>query len=139
MNKEALSFWSRAVDSLQGAAHVLSVSSDRAASSAYYAAFYAVSAHFALAQRSFSKHSAVQAAVHRDLVNAGLWPKELGEEYSDLVRLRTTDDYGVEVRVSQEDAQMAVADAQRILRAVQQMRPDLFADPESLPKDNHQA
>lgn len=48
-------------------------------SRAYYASFHAVSAMFAMQHKNFSKHTAVKAAVHRDLVNTGKWPKELGE------------------------------------------------------------
>ena len=67
---------------------------DSAASRAYYAAFHAVSAFFALNGKSFKKHSAVEAAIFRDLVHAGLWDTSLGADYSFLARLRYTGDYG---------------------------------------------
>jgi uncharacterized protein (UPF0332 family) len=83
--------WDRAQDALRAAKHVLPVSADAAASSAYYAAFYAVSAHFALKGKTFRKHTAVETAVHRDLVRAGIWPADLGEGFSDLVEMREND------------------------------------------------
>ena len=70
------------------------MSPDAAASRAYYAAFYAVSALFALEECDFAKHSQVRAAVHRDLVKSGRWPTERGEDYSFILRLRETADYG---------------------------------------------
>lgn len=77
---------------------------DAAASRAYYAAFYAVSALFASQLRTFRKHSEVEAAVHRDLVKPGKWPTEVGSDFSWLASLRYTGDYGGEAHVSSEDA-----------------------------------
>ena len=51
---------------------------DSAASRAYYAAFHAVTALFGLEGRTFAKHSALEAAVHRDLVKTGKWASDLG-------------------------------------------------------------
>jgi len=90
----ARDFWARAVDALRVAEHDLELSPDAAASRAYYAAFYAVSAHFALEGKSYTKHSAVEAAVHRDLVKTGIWDMDLGRGYSRLAQLRTRGDYG---------------------------------------------
>ncbi|HUU58036.1 MAG TPA: HEPN domain-containing protein [Phycisphaerae bacterium] len=118
--------WARAKDALRTAGHDLPVSPDAAVSRAYYAAFYAVSAMFSLRGRTFRKHSAVEAAVHRDLVKAGLWPEELGEGYSALVALRHTGDYGDLDRVSSGEAHRAVALATEILRAVAKSDPDAF-------------
>ena len=78
MTAAAMDFWERAKDALHVARHDVELSPDAAASRAYYAAFYGVSAHFTMEGRSFTKHSAVEAAVHRDLVRAGIWPKKEG-------------------------------------------------------------
>ena len=43
---------------------------------------------FALKGTAFKKHSAVEAAVFRDLVHAGIWEVSLGEDYAFLGRLR---------------------------------------------------
>ena len=67
--------WDRAVDAIRDADLLLANGGfDGAASRAYYAAFHAVTALFSLEGRIFTKHSAVEAAVHRDLVKAGSGP-----------------------------------------------------------------
>jgi len=102
------------------------LSPDAAASRAYYAAFYAVSAHFNMGGRSFIKHSAVEAAVHRDLVRAGIWPKEAGRCFSRLMQLRTRGDYGGGRHVSYEDAEEAIRLASDIVRRIADLHPDTF-------------
>jgi uncharacterized protein (UPF0332 family) len=63
--------WDRALEPLAAATLLLPHGGfDSAASRAYYAAFHAASALFALEGRTFTKHSALEAAVHRDLVKA---------------------------------------------------------------------
>ncbi len=56
--KYAADLWQRSEEALRTAETDLAVSFDAAASRAYYAAFYAVSALFALEGREFVKHSA---------------------------------------------------------------------------------
>jgi len=126
MSDLATALWERAGDSLKAARHVLSVSCDAAASRAYYAAFYAVSALFALEGKEFRKHSALEAAVHRDLVKAGRWTRKLGAGYSFLAEMRTTGDYGDPERVAPQEAAEAVELAERILHAVSQHNPEAF-------------
>ena len=99
--------WFRAKDALRAAETVLSVSPDSAASRAYYAAFYAVSAMFALEGKTFRKHSAVEAAVHRDLVRPGRWAVELGRKYSQLLEARSVGDYSVGQHATCEEAEGA--------------------------------
>ena len=92
--------WDRAVDALRDA-HLLLFANegfDSAASRAYYAAFHAVSALFALERRTFTKHSALEAAVHRDLVKAGRWSSDLGRDFSFCVDVRGVGDYGSKIR-----------------------------------------
>ena len=118
MNKYARDLWIRALDALHTARVDLSVSYDATASRAYYAAFYAVSAFFAIEGREFTRHKAVQAAVHRDLVNLKRWPASLGEDYSYLLQLRDIGDYGGSQHVMESDAHEAIEAAERILDAV---------------------
>lgn len=132
MNKEAIGFWNRALKTLQSAKLLLPTDPDSSASRSYYTAFYAVSALFALQGKTFSKHSAIETAVHRDLVRPGHWPKELGAAYSALLALRTTGDYGVLEHVLEEEAGEAIQAVQRILRAVHDAHPDIFSDPEGV-------
>lgn len=129
MSEEAIGFWNRGLKTLQSAKLLLSADPDSSASRTYYAAFYAVSAFFALQGRNFSKHSGLLAAVHRDLVKPGYWPKELGADYSSLLEMRITGDYGVLEHVSESEAKEAIQAAQRILRMVYKAHPDVFSDP----------
>ena len=77
MNKEALAHWKCAKEDLLVAQHDLEISARNAASKAYYAAFHAVSALFAIEGKTFSKHSAIESAVHRELIKTKRWSKEL--------------------------------------------------------------
>lgn len=125
MNKYEVDMWARSKEALKTAEADLSVSSDAAASRAYYAAFYAVSALFALEGCEFSKHSQVRAAVHRDLVKTGRWPIERGEDYSFLLRLRETGDYGGSRHVSGDEADEAIAATKQIIELVRKAHPEL--------------
>lgn len=125
MNTYATDLWARSEEAIRTAEADLSVSPDAAASRAYYAAFYAVSALFALEGCDFSKHTQVQAAVHRDLVKGGRWPTERGEDYSFVLRLRETGDYGGSRHVSADEAAEAIAAAKRILEDVKRAHPEL--------------
>ncbi len=129
MSEESQDLWQRACESLRAAEAVLPVSADAAASRAYYAAFFAASALFALEGRSFRRHSAVEAAVHRDLVRPGKWPVSRGANYSRLFELRQTGDYGVGEHVSTEDARRAVEAARHILSAVSAEHSEEFPRP----------
>ena len=118
MNPDASDLWQRATRAVRTAREFSASDPDAAASRAYYAAFYAVSALFALDGRSFSRHTAVEAAVHRDLVRNGRWPQERGEDYSVLLQTRDTGDYGAGVHVTNEQTADAIERAERILAAV---------------------
>ncbi len=127
MSREAQDFWRRAVKTFKTAKSLQSSDPDSSASRAYYAAFYAVSALFALKGRTFSKHSALEIAIHRDLVKTGVWDAELGKIFSSLRELRSIGDYGGSRHVSADDAVKAVTAAYRIVEAVKNSNPDIFA------------
>ena len=119
--------WDRAIDALRDADLLLANGGfDGAASRAYYAAFHAVTALFGLDGRIFTKHAALEAAIHRDLVKDGKWPSELGRDFSFCVELRGVGDYGTEVRVDAKQAAAAIASARRILVAVRNALPANF-------------
>jgi len=90
------------------------------------AAFYAVSALFAAEGHTFTRHSALETAVHRDLVSKGRWGADLGAVYTRLVKLRETGDYGGGRHVTQQEASQAVETAHAILEAVRKAQPDHF-------------
>lgn len=119
--------WDRACDAFRDAQLLLSNSGfDSAASRAYYAAFHAVTALFALEGRTYTKHSALETAVHRDLVKTGKWPTDLGRDFSFCLDLRSVSDYGTEVRVDAKQAGDAIEAARRILLAVRDAIPVNF-------------
>ncbi|MCK4626909.1 MAG: HEPN domain-containing protein [Phycisphaerae bacterium] len=126
MNSFAADLWGRAVDALCIAGHDLAMSPDAAASRAYYAAFYAVSAYFALQDKTFSRHSAVEAAVHRDLVRPGIWTEAMGKGFSRLGQLRNRGDYGGNRHVSGADAKESIRIASEILQTVAGTNSELF-------------
>lgn len=74
MNAYATTEWLRATEALSAATLLAETHPNDAASRAYSAAFHAVSAVLALEAKSFRRHSAVRAAVHRDLIREGGWP-----------------------------------------------------------------
>jgi len=117
--------WQRAASALESARRLADMDPDSAASRAYYAAFHAVTALFALRGQSFSKHSAIRAALHRDLTGSGEWPKELGRVYDFLMDARAKGDYGGLMRVSEEDARTSVEKAAAIIEAVRRSCPEL--------------
>ena len=124
--------WERACKTILTARREMPFDHDACAAIAYYAAFYAVSALFAVREREFTKHEAVEAAVHKDLVRPGTWPAELGAAYSDLRGLRHTGNYGGSEHVSPERAKEAVQIAERILRRVSESQPADFPLPPEL-------
>ena len=128
MNSDAMDLWERAKKALLVARNLLALDSDATASRAYYDAFYAVSAWFALSDKTFKRHSAVEAAVHRDLVRPGIWSKSLGKRYSQLVEFRMMGDYGSGLHVSSEEAKDAVSTADDVLCAIAKMKPEAFTE-----------
>ena len=128
MNQEYIdNLWDRAVLTIYAAKRTLSFSSDTAANRAYYAAFYAVSALLASEEKFYKKHTALRAAVHKDLVHTGRWSSGLGDDYDKLHKLRSVADYGVVQHASIEDARAAIEQSERIIQAVHEARPDIFS------------
>jgi len=127
MNVEAEDFWRRAREALRVARNDLAVSADACAVWAYYAAFYAVSAVFALDRRTFNRHSAVEAAVHRDLIKEEGWSEDVGATYNRLNELRHIGHYGGMTHVTPEEAEQAIEMAEMIVRAVADAHPQEFA------------
>lgn len=62
-------------------------------------------------------------------MKTGKWPAELAKDYSQLLGLRETGDYGGGQHVSREDAKDAIERARRILHTVRQA--DVAAFPET--------
>ena len=117
--------WQRAHRTQASAKQLAGTDPDSAASRAYYAAFHALTALFALRGQTFSKHGAIRAALHRDLVCAGQWPVDPGRAYDFLMEMRETGDYGGLAHVSEQSARIAVQKASAIIEAVANTCPEL--------------
>ena len=125
MRDFARSEWHRAERSLASARQLVQSDPDSAASRAYYAAFHALTAAFALRGQTFSKHAAIRAALHRDFVQGGLLEPGLGRDYDFLMDLRETGDYGGLTQVAPDNARMAVEKAAGFIEAVKRVCPGL--------------
>ena len=125
MRDFADSEWKRALCSLETAKRNARRDPDSAASRAYYAAFHALTALFALRGQTFTKHSAIRAALHRDLVKPGEWSADLGEAYQIVFDLREKGDYGGLMCVSRDEAKTAIDKAAKIIEAVKNPYPEL--------------
>ena len=75
--------------------------------------------------QTFSKHSAIRAALHRDLVKSGLFDAALGKDYDFLLALRETGDYGGIAQVSTDAALLAIGKAESFIAAVADACPEL--------------
>ena len=94
MKEFAASEWGRAQRALVSANQLVDTDPNSSASRAYYAAFHGLTAVFALHGQSFSRHSGIRAALHRDLVREGVLSEELGKHFDFLMDLREVGDYG---------------------------------------------
>jgi len=125
MKEFAAAEWQRAGRTLETARQLAKTDPDSAASRAYYAAFHAVTALFALRGQSFSKHSALRAALHRELIHTGYWQQDLGRAYDLLMDIRETGDYGGQMHVTETNAATAIERAIEIIQAVERSCPEL--------------
>jgi uncharacterized protein (UPF0332 family) len=89
-----------------------------AASRAYYAAFHAVSAVLLARGQAYSSHAQVLGAFNKDFVHAGSFPREFTAVLARLFEDRQTGDYDPTTRLEEADGRRDVADAQRIVDAI---------------------
>ena len=125
MKEFAASEWQRAHRALASAEKLVKSDPDSSASRVYYAAFHALTALFALRDQTFSKHSAIRAALHRDLVQTEQFEAQLGQDYDFLMDLREAGDYGGIAHVTADSAATAVRKAKAFIEAVGRTCPEL--------------
>jgi len=124
VSPEADQWWPRALEALESAKLSADVAPNSSASRAYYAAFSAVQAYLANAGIEVWKHRAVQEFVHRNLVKSGVWPKERGTDFEELLHWRAVGDYVARpILVTPEKAAQLIAAAERIIEAVKALVP----------------
>ena len=92
---------------------------DFAASRAYYSVFYAATAILLTHDLEFRKHSGVIASIHQNFIKPGKLNKEFGKDLNWLFELRGIADYGVSIHVPREEAEKAIAVAEKFVGAVE--------------------
>ena len=117
--------WMKAMRSLAAAEATLATDPDSAASRAYCAVFHGVTATLAGRGMEFTKHTAVRAALHRDIIQSGALSVDLGRDYDFLLDLRETADYGGVAEASLASATKAIEKERTILAAIQPLLPDV--------------
>ncbi len=126
MTQFALDMWNRARTTLASAASLVERDPNSSAALAYYAAFYALSAAFALRDRSFSKHTEIRAALHRDLIRTGVIDAGMGQCYDFLFATREVGNYGGSLHVSLDDARKAIESSRDFLTAITRLCPQFL-------------
>jgi uncharacterized protein (UPF0332 family) len=81
----------------------------------YYAVFYAACALLAKDGKEYGKHSAVRAAVNRDLVKSGKLAVEFGELFNTLFNERNQGDYGYFKDFSKDEVSSWISSAREFL------------------------
>jgi hypothetical protein len=81
----------------------------------YYAVFYGACALLAKDGKEYGKHTAVRAAVNRDLVKSGKLAVEFGELFNTLFNERNQGDYGYFKDFSKDEISAWINSARKFL------------------------
>ena len=90
-----------------------------AMSRAYYAAFHAVSAALLSKGQTYSSHAQTLGAFNKEVVRSGIFPSEFTTFLTRLFEDRQSGDYDFEPGFTEVEARQDVADAERIVKAIQ--------------------
>jgi uncharacterized protein (UPF0332 family) len=88
---------------------------DFAVSRTYYAMFYVAEALLDREGLSFSSHAAVISAFGQHLARNGIVPSEFHRQLIDAQAQRTRADYDTEANLTQQDAEILIAQAQAFI------------------------
>jgi len=88
---------------------------------AYYAMFYAVLALLARGKQETSKHSGAIALFDRDFVKQGIFKKDYSRWLHDAFDLRQRSDYAAEYRVSMNEAEITLENAESFVTEVKKI------------------
>jgi uncharacterized protein (UPF0332 family) len=91
----------------------------------YYACFYAVSALLLTKNLSTSKHSYLRSLLHREFVNTGLIPKELGKHFDLMFNNRMKGDYGDFVKFQANEVEDWLEGTQKFVTHAETLIPKL--------------
>jgi uncharacterized protein (UPF0332 family) len=91
---------------------------DSAASRAYYAAFHAIQALLRSIDQTYSKHSEVISAFHREFVKTGIFPRRFGKALTRMMRHREIGDYSYILELDPDQVREDVQNAREILDSI---------------------
>lgn len=89
--------------------------------STYYACFYALSAVLWKKGKSFKKHTAVRAALHRDLVKTGIIDVSWGQFYNVIFERRHKGDYDPMVKFEREQVEEYISKAESFVKEMEKV------------------
>jgi len=91
---------------------------ETAASRAYYTAFHAIQALLKSVGQTYSRHTGVIGAFHRDFIKTGIFPDDFGKALTRLVKHRDIGDYSYIWELDPKKVREDVSRAREILGAV---------------------
>lgn len=89
-----------------------------AASRAYYAVFHGMQAALESIGQTYSKHSGVISAFHREFISKGTFPKEFSKKIKTLEKHRQKGDYSYIWVLTELEVIQDITDAEIILKAI---------------------
>lgn len=92
---------------------------DGAASRAYYSVFHALQAVLVIRGLAYATHSRVIGAFNKEFVHTGVFHSEFSKMIDRLFKHRHIGDYAYGRRVSEVECAEDIADARKIVRAIQ--------------------
>jgi hypothetical protein len=91
---------------------------ETAASRAYYTVFHAIQALLKSVGQTYSKHTGVIGAFHRDFIKTGIFPDDFGKALTRLVKHRDIGDYSYIWELDPEKVREDVRRAREILDSI---------------------
>jgi uncharacterized protein (UPF0332 family) len=88
-------------------------------SRSYYAIFNALRAVLAMRGIDFKKHSGVISYFQREFIKTGAFSEEISDYIRSAFRVRNNSDYQDFYLISRDNANLQIADAQKIIDAVE--------------------
>ena len=102
-----------------------------AISRAYYSVFSSVTLLFYVHGKSFSSHKGLITSFHKEYIKTKIFPKEMGESFSELFQKRQDSDYKASVHFTKEEAEASMQSAENLFSSVtaflKEEKPALFS------------
>ncbi len=126
---ELVNYWlEKAEESIQSASS--EIGNDRlsfAINRLYYALFYSMSAILTAKGDSYSKHSGVRSALHRDFIKTGKIDKQVGRLYDELFNARHQADYTPLVEFDKEIVKEQYSDVKEAYKTMKVVAREILA------------